>query len=313
MKMTRTAAFLTVFAVLAAASNTVASAASSHVPDYDCEDSPTPVRAFIYADHTVIQLDSYSSALAVKDDSGGTIGFARDGRFARLDGKLNHFTALVNGEPVRCSRHGWTQPQLIRLSLPAVPAPASGAAGAGIAPIAASAALGLDANEKVVAVASPARSASAPKAASGAAVPPILASNAEHASGASSPAAVPVPVAAPAAVGASGPSADVATVTLAASGAVVSSPAIEVPKWTLRQGHVVSRELQEIGGHFGWHIDWLYPREIVVPADTSYSGDFTQVATAAINTLKSNGLLINATFYNGNKFLVVRGAGTTPQ
>jgi hypothetical protein len=75
----------------------------------------------------------------------------------------------------------------------------------------------------------------------------------------------------------------------------------------------VSRELQEIGDHFGWHVDWLYPREIVVPADTSYPGDFTQVATAAVNTLKSNGLLINAKFYNGNKYLVVRGAGTTPQ
>ncbi|WP_180727778.1 TcpQ domain-containing protein [Paraburkholderia largidicola] len=342
--MNRTAALLAVLVLTGAVSNKAAYAASS-VPDYTSSDSSIAVHAFIYADHTVIQLDSYSSALTIKDDSGGTIGFTRNGRYARLDGKLNHFTALVNGEPVVFTRRGWEAPRVIPVavkvadvhvaapvataSAPAAAsaaaiayAPASAAKAASApavasaptvasavqtasAPAAASgAALGLAPNEKVVAVPAAPHAASAPAAAR--AVPPILASK---------PAAAPVQASAvvPAVVTKASPpvSLDVATVTLPPSGAAATAAA--VPSWTLRRGRLVSSELREIGGHFGWHVEWFYPREVVVPADTTYSGDFQQVATQAITTLKSNGLLINAKFWEGNKTLVVRGAGTMPQ
>lgn len=75
--------------------------------DYLSTDPSVPVQAFIYADHTVVQLDSYKSALQVLDDSGGSIGYVQDGKFANVAGKLNHFVAIVNGQRVVFTRVGY--------------------------------------------------------------------------------------------------------------------------------------------------------------------------------------------------------------
>lgn len=299
MRMTRTAALFAVFVLLGAVSHKAAYAVSSRAPagDYTQSDSSVPVHAFIYADHTVLELDSYSTPLQINDDSGGHISFTQDGRYARLDGKLNHFTAYVDGRPVVFTRKGWSAPKLLLVD----PSPAVGASASAVAkaPIAASPALGLAPNEKLVSAPAAAHAASA------AAVPAV-------ASAAVASAASGVPPLVPAHA-ASSPSLDVATVTLAASGAAVVPPAPPVQIWVLRQGRLVGHELQGWAALAGWNVVWQLQRDILVPADTTYSGDFQKSAADVITTLASNGMLIHVKFYEANKTMVVSGPGTVPQ
>lgn len=328
MRMTRTAAVFAALVVLGAVSHKAAYAVSSRSPanDYTHTDSSVPVKAFVYADHTVIELDSYTSALRIKDDSGGTVSFTRVGRYARLDGKLNHFIALVDGDPVEFTRKGWNPPRMIQVGVkvpvdakPLIPAsgvvaaapaaasetvasaiaPASAAVPASSsAPAGASAPLGLAPNEKVV------KLPPAPHPASGAAI--AGASVTVAASGASVSASSP-------AKSAGAGTLDVATVTLAASGVTVAAPTPPVQSWTLRQGRLVGHELRTMGARVGWNVVWQLQRDVVVPADTTYTGDFEKAAGDVITTLASNGLLIHAKFYQGNKTMVVSGPGTVPQ
>lgn len=318
MRMTRTAAVFAALVVLGAVPHKAAFAVSSRSPanDYTHTDSSVPVKAFVYADHTVIELDSYSSALRIKDDSGGTVSFTRVGRYARLDGKLNHFIALVDGDPVEFTRRGWNPPRIITIAAkapvdakPSMPASAvvaatpAAAASAPVAsasaPAAASAPLGLAPNEKLVTL------PPATHPASGVAVP-AGASAAVAASGASVPPIVTAKTVGPASL-------NVATVTLAASSATVAAPIPPLESWTLRQGRLVGHELRTMGARAGWNVVWQLQRDVVVPADTTYTGDFEKAAGDVITTLASNGLLIHAKFYQGNKTMVVSGPGTVPQ
>jgi hypothetical protein len=347
MIKTRTAALFAVLVLLGAVSYKAAYAVSSRASaaEYLQSDSSVPVHAFVYADHTVIELDSYSSALTIKDDSDGTIGFTRDGRYARLDGKLNHFTAFVDGHSVVFTRKGWTAPKLISVDFKtptdsmtvadSKPVAASGAVAK--APVAvasaagaARASLGLAPNETLVSVPAAPHASSAVAVAGSPSAPPILATksapSARPALPASSPTEAPIKAAAtatPPLVASSASVApektagsvplDVATVTLAASAAVAAPAQPPVPLWTLRQGRLVGNELREMAGRAGWNLVWQLQRDIVVPADTTYSGDFETAAGDVITTLRSNGLLIHAKFYQGNKTMVVSGPGTVPQ
>jgi hypothetical protein len=223
---------------------------------------------------------------------------------------------LVDGDPVEFTRRGWNPPRIITIAAkapvdakPSMPASAvvaatpAAAASAPVAsasaPAAASAPLGLAPNEKLVTL------PPATHPASGVAVP-AGASAAVAASGASVPPIVTAKTVGPASL-------NVATVTLAASSATVAAPIPPLESWTLRQGRLVGHELRTMGARAGWNVVWQLQRDVVVPADTTYTGDFEKAAGDVITTLASNGLLIHAKFYQGNKTMVVSGPGTVPQ
>ncbi len=102
---------------------------------------------------------------------------------------------------------------------------------------------------------------------------------------------------------------------------VAAAPAADVPKaepteaWSLTKGKLVGQELAKWGERAGWTVMWQLAsnRDIVVPADTTFEGDFQTAAADVIATLAANGFIIRTKFWEGNKTMVVTGAGTTPQ
>jgi hypothetical protein len=107
----------------------------------------------------------------------------------------------------------------------------------------------------------------------------------------------------------------VATVTLppAKPSAPIAPRALPLPTWTLVRGKLVGLELKRWAAIAGWNVVWQLPRDIVVPADTTFSGNFQKSAADVITTLAGNGLLIHTKFYEANRTMVVSGPGTTPQ
>lgn len=97
---------------------------------------------------------------------------------------------------------------------------------------------------------------------------------------------------------------------------VASSERVPVtPVWILRKGHPIGKELREWGLKAGpaWDVQWQMKRDYIVPADTTYPGDFKSAATQVVKTLADNGLLIRATFYDGNRVMLVTGPGVAEQ
>lgn len=100
--------------------------------------------------------------------------------------------------------------------------------------------------------------------------------------------------------------------TPAASPAIVpaaAAPSSETGRWRLSAGHLVRQDLTSWGKKSGWQVLWHLPHDWTVPADTDFDGDFKAAASAVIRTLAENGLVIRGQFYDGNRTLVVSGAG----
>lgn len=262
------ASLLIAFVMSLTASSGVAAAPRKGVQsDYTQSDDSVKVRAFIYADSTNLEMDSYSAALKIKDDSGGNIAFTRNGRYARVSGKLNHFTALIDGQPVEFTRKGWEPPKppalIVAAAQPATPAIASEPAASATA------------------------SAPAAAIASAAAAPQAQSATAADAPLVASSAAAPIIVE-----------------------EVIHPP---LPVWTLERGKLVGQELSRWAKSADWTVVWQLGRDIVVPADTSFEGDFQKAAEDVITTLAANGALIRVKSYEGNRTLVISGPGTVPQ
>lgn len=85
------------------------------------------------------------------------------------------------------------------------------------------------------------------------------------------------------------------------------------PVWTMTAGRTVGQELQGWGAKAGWKVIWNMPKDWSVPASTTFSGDFKEVAADVIKTLAANGALVRAQFYDGNKTMIVNGPGVAPQ
>ncbi|HJV75119.1 MAG TPA: toxin co-regulated pilus biosynthesis Q family protein [Noviherbaspirillum sp.] len=83
------------------------------------------------------------------------------------------------------------------------------------------------------------------------------------------------------------------------------------PIWTLTSGHTINQDMQAWASKAGWKLIWNMNQDWAVPATTNFTGDFQTAATTVINTMASNGALIRAQFYSGNKTLVVVGPGVT--
>lgn len=81
--------------------------------------------------------------------------------------------------------------------------------------------------------------------------------------------------------------------------------------WVLVAGRPIGHELRGWGAKAGWKIVWDMQKDWIVPADSQFTGDFPAAAADVINTLASNGALIHARFYEGNKTIVVTGAGAS--
>lgn len=65
--------------------------------DYTATGGTSDARAFLYGQHTVLEFNSAPIHLLVKDESGASIEYEREGRYFRLSRKLDNFTAWVNG------------------------------------------------------------------------------------------------------------------------------------------------------------------------------------------------------------------------
>lgn len=79
--------------------------------------------------------------------------------------------------------------------------------------------------------------------------------------------------------------------------------------WTLTAGNTIREELQTWGAKAGWTVLWELDKDWVVPANTTFTGDYQTAADSVLNTVAANGALIRATFYTGNKTLLVFGPG----
>ena len=85
------------------------------------------------------------------------------------------------------------------------------------------------------------------------------------------------------------------------------------PHWILKAGNSIGQELKNWGTQSGWNVIWNLPRDVIVPSTTEFVGEFKTAATNVIETLATNGVLINAKFYEGNKTLVINGPGVIQQ
>lgn len=86
-------------------------------------------------------------------------------------------------------------------------------------------------------------------------------------------------------------------------------PAVERERWQLLAGHLIRQDLISWGKKSGWQVLWHLPHDWTVPTDTEFEGDFKDAAGAVIRTLAENGLVIRGQFFDGNRTLVVSGAG----
>ena len=88
-------------------------------------------------------------------------------------------------------------------------------------------------------------------------------------------------------------------------------PPPPIPEWTLTAGDTIGHDLQIWADKAGWKVIWSMQKDWTVPASTIFSGEFPVVAGEVIKTLASNGALIHAQFYEGNKTMVVTGPGVS--
>ena len=79
--------------------------------------------------------------------------------------------------------------------------------------------------------------------------------------------------------------------------------------WSLTAGHTISHDLDDWGKASGWNVVWQLSRDWTIPASTEFSGSFSSAVTEVIKTLASNGALIHAQFFNGNRTVLISGHG----
>lgn len=83
--------------------------------------------------------------------------------------------------------------------------------------------------------------------------------------------------------------------------------------WTLRAGKPVGDGLKAWAATANWTVIWSLQKDWIVPADTTFVGDFPDATEAAIKTLATNGALIRASINEGNRTVVVYGPGSQQQ
>lgn len=102
-----------------------------------------------------------------------------------------------------------------------------------------------------------------------------------------------------------------ATVASAAASApaMVASAATPEPAWHIERGQSISQALAAWATRAGWVLQWEPSSDWLAPQATVFRGDFMPAAKALIEVMAAEGADIRATFYQGNKTLVIRAGG----
>lgn len=89
---------------------------------------------------------------------------------------------------------------------------------------------------------------------------------------------------------------------------VPAAPAV-VQSCVLSAGAMIRSELDKCGAKTGWKVIWNLEKDWVVPALSTFEGEFPEAAGKVIETMASQGAVLRAKFYDGNKTMVVTPAG----
>jgi len=299
----------------------VAYAAKAIPGDYTQSDSAVPVKAYIYADHTVLELDSYDTALTINDDSGGTVSSTRDGRYARLDGKLNHFTAYIDGRPVVFTRKGWVSPKSVQADQVAL-ASTGKATAMSAAALPASAALALSSHETVL---QPMHSTTVQVQQGGAisdhanTVPLLPQTDTKIVASSSvaltnittTPNSIAVPARENTAVtgNASADQHEPLTLLADTSGLSISTAAMgqaSTELWTVTYADTNLRVLLEKWARSaGWQLSWDIPKDVSLNAKAEYHGTFEVALLNLLQDLQGGDTALAACTYDNNLARIV--------
>lgn len=93
---------------------------------------------------------------------------------------------------------------------------------------------------------------------------------------------------------------------------VVKKPAkldqIIPQSWELHSGDTVKKDLEAWAAKAGWSLVWSLSKDWVIPATSTFNGSFQDAAASVVSTLSSNGAIIHAKFFRGNRTVVITGA-----
>lgn len=81
--------------------------------------------------------------------------------------------------------------------------------------------------------------------------------------------------------------------------------------WTMEQDKTITTNLKVWAEQAKWKLIWSAPKDWMVPANTSFTGEFPDAVESVVKTLASNGALIRAQIYDGNKTIVITGPGVS--
>ena len=86
-----------------------------------------------------------------------------------------------------------------------------------------------------------------------------------------------------------------------------SAPAPDTaPAWRIHRDQPISQALEAWAERAGWVLQWDSRDDWLAPQITVFRGDFVAAAKALVKVLAAEGADIRATFYQGNKTLVIR-------
>ncbi|MCP1242783.1 TcpQ domain-containing protein [Acetobacter lambici] len=80
-------------------------------------------------------------------------------------------------------------------------------------------------------------------------------------------------------------------------------------EWTLVEGQPIREQMVAWGDRAGWKVFWPHDLNWMVPAMTSFNGDYQKVMTDIIHTISDEGKSIHADFHTPNHTLVVTSPG----
>ncbi|GAB3588762.1 toxin co-regulated pilus biosynthesis Q family protein [Acetobacter peroxydans] len=100
--------------------------------------------------------------------------------------------------------------------------------------------------------------------------------------------------------------------------ASTSAPATQAPiiaarppeeEWTLVEGQPIREQMIAWGDRAGWIVRWPHDLNWMIPAMTSFRGDYQKVMSDIIHTISDEGKSIQAEFHTPNHTLVVTSPG----
>lgn len=80
-------------------------------------------------------------------------------------------------------------------------------------------------------------------------------------------------------------------------------------EWTLVEGQPIREQMVAWGDRAGWKVFWPHDLNWMVPAMTSFNGNYQKVMTDIIRTISDEGKSIQADFHTPNHTLVVTSPG----